>query len=58
MDLNNIEKIVYISCNPSTLARDAGILKERGFELDAVGTADMFPQTEHIETMGVFSRVK
>ncbi|HQQ74564.1 MAG TPA: 23S rRNA (uracil(1939)-C(5))-methyltransferase RlmD [Pseudomonadales bacterium] len=52
--LKGVECIVYVSCNPSTLARDAGILSGRGFALRSVQMADMFPQTPHIESIAVF----
>jgi 23S rRNA (uracil1939-C5)-methyltransferase len=58
LDLSNVELIVYISCNPASLARDAGILAERGFVLEHVGVMDMFTHTEHVEAMAVFAKNK
>ncbi len=49
-----IDQIVYISCNPSTFARDANILNEIGYDLLKVQPVDMFPQTSHIEVVGKF----
>jgi len=43
------EKVVYVSCNPSTLARDLKILSENGFKIEEVQPVDMFPHTPHIE---------
>ena len=48
--------IYYVSCNPQTLARDAVILKQNGFELSFVQGADMFPHSYHIETIAKFDR--
>ncbi|MBP5154841.1 MAG: 23S rRNA (uracil(1939)-C(5))-methyltransferase RlmD, partial [Lachnospiraceae bacterium] len=45
------ERIVYISCNPATLARDVGLLREHGYALARIEAVDMFPQTEHVETV-------
>ncbi|WP_044642012.1 23S rRNA (uracil(1939)-C(5))-methyltransferase RlmD [Risungbinella massiliensis] len=51
------KKLVYVSCNPATLARDAKWLAEHGFELTKVQPVDMFPQTSHVETVALFVRV-
>ncbi len=52
------ERIVYISCNPATLARDAAILKELGYTCNEVTPFDLFPATGHVETVVLLSREK
>ncbi len=49
-------QIVYVSCNPSTLARDCDWLKEYGYKLKKVQPVDMFPQTYHIENVALLER--
>lgn len=46
-------QIVYVSCHPVTLARDLGPLREAGFKLKRVRPFDMFPQTDHVETVAI-----
>lgn len=50
------ERIVYVSCDPSTLARDLKILEEMNYETKEVQPVDMFPQTAHIEDVALIAR--
>ncbi len=50
------EKVVYVSCNPATFARDLGQLLKGGYDLRAVQPVDMFPHTAHIELVASLSR--
>lgn len=52
----SLQKIVYVSCNPDTLARDAGILIEKGFKISEVYPFDMFPRTGHVESVVCLTR--
>jgi 23S rRNA (uracil1939-C5)-methyltransferase len=52
----NPETIMYISCDPATLARDTSILESFGFKKDKIKGFDMFPQTMHVETVARFRR--
>jgi 23S rRNA (uracil1939-C5)-methyltransferase len=49
-------RIVYISCNPTTLAPNAAQLTDAGYVLRRVRTVDMFPQTPHIECVALLER--
>ena len=54
---NNIKEIVYISCNPSTFARDVKILSDNGYQLKKVQPVDMFPFTSHVEVIGKLVKI-
>ena len=51
-------RIVYVSCDPATLARDVALLKEKGYTLRSVQAADLFPRCAHVETVVLLSQQK
>ena len=52
---SNVKKIIYISCNPATLARDVKFFIESGYEIKLIQPIDMFPKTYHVETICLLS---
>jgi len=56
--LPRLKKIVYVSCNPSTLARDIALFHQFGINMEKAKVIDMFPQTYHIETVAYLRKVK
>jgi 23S rRNA (uracil1939-C5)-methyltransferase len=49
-------RILYLSCNPESFARDAAALVTGGFRLTTVRPFDLLPQTDHVELLGIFVR--
>ena len=52
----NPDRVVYVSCDPATLARDLKYFSEIGYETKEVTPVDMFPRTAHVETVVLLSR--
>ena len=52
------QRIIYVSCNPATLARDLAILKDLGYAAQEVQPVDLFPQTSHVETITLLLRMR
>jgi len=50
------QRIIYVSCDPGTLARDLGVLSLGGYGVESVQPVDMFPWTQHVETVVLMSR--
>ena len=53
-----VDTLVYISCKPTSLARDLVVLQERGYKVERACAVDMFPHTNHVETVVLMSKVK
>jgi len=53
-----VDRLVYISCKPTSLARDLVILQEKGYKVEKVCAVDMFPQTHHVETVVLLSKLR
>jgi len=51
------ERLVYVSCDPATLARDCARMRERGYEVQRLTAVDMFPRTSHVETVCLLSKI-
>ncbi|WP_457626345.1 class I SAM-dependent RNA methyltransferase [Persephonella sp.] len=56
LQIKNLRKIIYISCNPATLARDLSKLTENGFTVVSTRFIDMFPHTYHIESLTILEK--
>lgn len=52
----NPDRIVYVSCDPATLARDCAAFKELGYEVEEATPVDLFPRTAHVETVAVLKK--
>ena len=52
------KKVVYVSCNPASLARDLAYLEQNGYQAEVAQPVDMFPMTHHVETVVLMTIVK
>jgi 23S rRNA (uracil1939-C5)-methyltransferase len=53
-----VRRVVHVSCDPATLARDLAVLTRRGFEVERITGLDLFPQTPHVEAVAVLARAR
>ena len=52
------KRVVYVSCNPETMARDLALLIQKGYRAEGFTPVDMFPHSAHCEVVGSLVRVK
>ena len=53
---HSAQRVIYVSCDPPTMARDARRLLDGGYQISALRAFDLFPNTPHVETVGIFDR--
>lgn len=58
LKLKQFNRILYVACDPVTMARDSEIIIKAGFKISKIGLMNMFPHTSHIETMALFEKEK
>ena len=51
-----VDRLVYIACKPTSLARDLEMIQGRGYKVEKIACVDLFPSTVHIETVALLSR--
>lgn len=56
LESTGARRVAYVSCSPKSFAEDAAVLEKAGFRLQQAGIYDMFPNTAHVETLGIFQR--
>ena len=57
IDMFRVDRMIYISCKPSSLARDLKLLQEGGYHVEKIACVDMFPNTYHVETICALKRM-